>query len=445
MKITVFAEKACGRIDRYWTKCVGSCHAATALREDWRRQLRQCREEFGFEYVRFHGLLDDDMSVCLKNEKGELEYSFFNVDSIFDFLLEIGMKPFIELSFMPEVLASGRVTVFHYRGNITPPEDYADWADLDRGACPALGRPVRRGGSPPMVLRGLERAEPVDFFWSGTMEDYFKLYEYAARAVKKVDSRLKVGGPSTAIDAWIPEFKAYCEKNSVPLDFISTHHYPTDAAFGLGLDMEEQMARQVRGNLRARAKKARGESGSLPFYYTEWNCSPSPHDPYHDKPYNAAFIVKTVADNHGPRGLLFVLDILRYLRGGRLYVQAVPRRLRPAEHPRDTEALLSRVSDAVGLNGDRLEIDVVEASPTVECVASREGGRRNDPALQPSGADSPDPGGEGQPFDRRGHGHTAGDAHEHRRGARQPAEGLGGDGKPGLPRPLPHREIDGGI
>src|SRR5512147_2944988 len=103
----------------YWEHCVGSCHASMGLREDWRRQLKKCHEELGFQYVRFHGLLNDEMSVCVKRKSAdgqgeELHYSFFNIDSIFDFLLEIGMKPFIELGFMPEVLASGRQTCFYY-------------------------------------------------------------------------------------------------------------------------------------------------------------------------------------------------------------------------------------------------------------------------------------------------------------------------------------------
>ncbi len=246
MRIAVAADRPVGTVKQYWTKCVGSCHAATALREDWRRQLKRCREELGFEYVRFHGLLDDDMSVCLRGDRGALDYSFFNVDSIVDFLLEIGMKPFIELSFMPSALASGAKTVFHYRGNITPPKSYDEWGDLI-GAL--AGHLVRRYGVGEVRRWFFEVwNEPnLDIFWSGTQQEYFRLYQSAARAIKKVDGSLAVGGPATAIDAWIPELREFCEKQGVPLDFISTHHYPTDASYGLGLDMEDQMARSERG------------------------------------------------------------------------------------------------------------------------------------------------------------------------------------------------------
>src|ERR1700679_1148044 len=115
----------------FWEHTIGSGHAPLALRADWQQQMRRCRKELGFGHVRFHGILSDDMGtlVC---ENNQLLYSFFNADQIFDFLLSIGMRPFVELSFMPTALSSGGDTVFHYRGNITPPKDYDAWETLVR-------------------------------------------------------------------------------------------------------------------------------------------------------------------------------------------------------------------------------------------------------------------------------------------------------------------------
>lgn len=106
----------------YWNFCIGSCHAATALREDYRNQLKQVHNELGFRYVRFHGLFDDDMSVLRKSLLGDYVLSFTNIDNIFDFLLSIGMKPFIEVSFMPNCLKSDDEYLFHYKANVTPPQ-----------------------------------------------------------------------------------------------------------------------------------------------------------------------------------------------------------------------------------------------------------------------------------------------------------------------------------
>ena len=369
MKINVLTDRIRGTIDPYWIKCAGSGHAALALREDWRRQLKRCRDELGFEYVRFHGLLNDDMSVCIRDDNGTIVYSFFNVDSIFDFLLSIGMKPFIELSFMPAALASGTKTIFHYPSNITPPSSYEEWGTLIENLARHL---VDRYGIEEVRKWFFEVwNEPnLDIFWAGSMEEYFELYRHAAFAIKKVDEGLAVGGPSTAIDAWIPELREFCSANHVPLDFISTHHYPTDAAYGLGLDMETQMAQAGRGVLHKKTKKAVAAAGPLPLYYTEWNNSPSSRDSYHDTPYNAAFIVKTIIDNMGlVNGYSFwtftdifeeagLCSIPFHGGFGLLNLHGIPKPSYWAFQ------MLSQ------LKGKRLEIAVAQESPTINCIAS---------------------------------------------------------------------------
>ena len=285
----------------FWEECVGSCHAALALREDYRQQLKKCHEELGFKRVRFHGLLCDDMSVYTIQD-GKPYYSFYNVDSIFEFLLKIGMQPLIELSFMPKAMASGNHTVFHYPSNMTPPNSYEEWGTLIE----ALTRHL-------VVHFGLDEVRSWYFevwneanlndpvtpgFWTGTQQDYLILYEYAARAIKKVDAAIPVGGPATARNAWIPDLISYCQKRQVPLDFISTHQYPSDAALSFS-DMDEALAHIDRDTLLKMAQVARQESKGYPLYYTEWSSSPSSRDHFHDEAYAAAFISKTIMDMQG--------------------------------------------------------------------------------------------------------------------------------------------------
>ena len=282
-----------------WKKCVGSCHALTALREDWRRQMRVCRKELGFEYVRFHGLLNDDMSVCVGTKKGRGGEtplcSFFNIDSIFDFLVEIGVKPFVELSFMPGLLASGTKTCFHYKANVMPPRDDRLWGRLIEELARHL---VARYGLKAVSSWPFEVwNEPnLAYFWGGDQEAYFRLYRHAAMAIKRVSPRLRVGGPATARDGWIAEMISYCTRTKTPLDFVSTHHYPTDVALGNWPDIEVRMARAPRGVLGKLAEQTRAAVGQRPLYYTEWSNSPSSRDPYHDMPYAAAFAIKTIGD-----------------------------------------------------------------------------------------------------------------------------------------------------
>ena len=298
----------------YWETCVGSCHGPTALREDYRAQLRQCRNELGFRYVRFHGILDDSMSVCLRDHRsGILRYNFTLIDSIFDFLLSIGMKPFIELSFMPSALASTGKELFTYRGNISIPKDYAEWDALIEKLTEHL---VARYGLAEVRKWFFEVwNEPnLAFFYEGTQADYFELYDHTAAAIKRVDKGLKVGGPATAINAWIPEMIRHCEDNGVPLDFISTHHYPTDDPLwnsGMSIeaffetmlkddpDADKKAIAHRRGVLTIMLKNAKEEAGDYPLYYTEWNTSSNDMDLRHDVPYSAAFVAKTLIDNAG--------------------------------------------------------------------------------------------------------------------------------------------------
>jgi xylan 1,4-beta-xylosidase len=296
----------------YWEMCVGSCHAYTALREDYRKQLKIAHDELGFKYVRFHGIFDDDMCVCVekKTHRGQslgIVYNFVNIDNIFDFLISIGMKPFVELGFMPSCLASGDKTCFHYNANITPPKDYAQWRHFIEAFTKHI---LERYGAEEVRSWYFEVwNEPnLFFFFDGTQEDYFKLYEHTARAIKAVDENLRVGGPATSINAWIPEMINYCEQNKVPLDFISTHHYPSDDPLWKNSDMGlEEFFKKMghlkrtyeRGILKRMTLKARKEAGDYPLIYTEWNTSAALEEAQHDESYAAALVAKALSDNDG--------------------------------------------------------------------------------------------------------------------------------------------------
>lgn len=327
-------------LDKYWELCVGSCHASTALREDYRAMLTQCRRELGFRYVRFHGLFNDDMSVVLKSMfSNQCSYSFSNIDNIFDFLLSIDMKPFIELGFMPSALASGTTTIFHYKANTSPPKDYAQWCDLIEAFVTHLidryGRAeVRQWFFEVWNEPNLGGAGSPYGFWSGDQAEYFKLYRHTANTLKKCDQYLRVGGPATSNNAWIPEFIAFCKTENAPLDFISTHHYPTDVVLGYGVEdsanfvnplnlsdakqvenvlrlaeeggtafeefktqysvfQSELWAHVDRGVLTQMTKKAAAQAQGFPLYFTEWGSLAGLES---DSSFGASFIAKTVLD-----------------------------------------------------------------------------------------------------------------------------------------------------
>jgi len=297
-RLTFFCDLAEATIPlpHFWEHTIGSDHARIALRADWQRQLKRAHEELGFRHVRFHGLLSDDMRTVVR-EHNTLLYSFFNSDQVFDFLLSIGMRPFVELSFMPGALASGDKTVFSYEANITPPKDYKQWAKLiDR----LVSHWVERYGEKEVRewLFEVWNEPNLKMFWAGTQREYFRLYRYTAEAIKKISPSFKVGGPATAKSEWIEDFVGFCERNSMPADFISTHYYPNDG-FERDGDTELQLFKSQRGIMREVAQNTRYYAGNRPVYYTEWNSSSNPRDPLHDEPYAAAFVASTVMEANG--------------------------------------------------------------------------------------------------------------------------------------------------
>ena len=275
-----------------WQWCVGSGHATLALRADWQAQLMQAHRDLGFRHVRFHGILDDDMGTLICQDDKPL-YSFFNTDRIFDFLLGIGMKPVVELSFMPRMLSSGNDIVFHYQGNITAPKDPAQWAEL-----------IHRLVSHWVDRYGIEEVSSWPFecwnepnlkaFWRDSQQAYFDFYRVTAEAIKAVDQRLQIGGPVSSGNEWLDDFTAFCKKSGTPYDFISTHYYPTDPFGSVDTDSVSQLADAPPDVMRTRATEARTAAGKTPLYYTEWSISSNPRDPMHDGSFAAAFAARIV-------------------------------------------------------------------------------------------------------------------------------------------------------
>ncbi len=174
-----------GKMNRFYREVVGAGRAAEGLRADWQRDLAIVHRECGFKYIRFHGLLHDEMGVYNEDKRGNAVYNFQYIDALYDSILKGGMKPFVEFGFMPEKLASGSRSIFWWKGNVTPPKDYAKWENLIK----ALTRHwTERYGEKEVSSWYFEVwNEPnLEMFWSGTQNEYFKLYESTARAIKSV-------------------------------------------------------------------------------------------------------------------------------------------------------------------------------------------------------------------------------------------------------------------
>jgi xylan 1,4-beta-xylosidase len=273
--ITIDAHAATTPFPHFWEQMFGSGRAILTLREDYREDLRAVKKVADFRYVRFHAILHDEVGVYNEDEHGNPVYNFAYVDSIYDGLLKNGVRPVVEISFMPKKLAFNPDALhpFWYKQNVSPPKSMERWDDLIRHFAQHL---VDRYGIDEVSQWYFEVwNEPNIDFWNGIprQESYFELYDHTARTLKSVSPRLRVGGPATAAAQWIPEFLQHTSNNHVPIDFVSTHGYADDTVhnmFGTNEDiaMDDRVGRAI--------AKVRGEinhsaTPHLPLFWTEWN------------------------------------------------------------------------------------------------------------------------------------------------------------------------------
>lgn len=282
---------------------VGAGRANEGLRADWQAQLATVQKEIGFKYLRFHGLLCDDMGVYTEDSKGNPSYNFQYIDPLYDAMLALHIRPFVELSFMPAKLASGTTTVFWWKGNNTPPKDMQKW----NGLIKALIEHWRQRYGDAEIAQWYYEVwnEPdLSYFWSGTREQYFDLYRNTATSIKSVCPACRVGGPDSAGDAIEPEWLAYVAKEHVPADFESTHTYgvtqgavDADGHAGTILDITpDAIVKRVRNSRHLIDASA---TPKLELHYTEWSTAYTPTDPIHDQYISAPFILEKLRETSG--------------------------------------------------------------------------------------------------------------------------------------------------
>ena len=326
--------------EHFWS--VGTCagRANEGLRTSWVEQLQLVKEHCGFQYLRMHGLFDDDMFVYFEDRNGNPVYNWQYVDEVYDRMLQIGIRPFVELSFFPKGIAAddGKVQMW-YQNRITyDPKRLNKWKGLVHAFTQHV---VDRYGIDEVLKWYFEvwnepnlNLTPKAGFFEGTRSDYFQLYKASAEAVKAVDTRLKVGGPATSnfiadkrhdgdvLDnsksvfydqqhinkqqwkaVWMEEFLDFCAKEKLPVDFISCHAYPTDYALdpvsGKGKDAVRYVHSLHDDLLYLQKCLAKSKYPKAEIHITEWSTSPSSRDVMHDALPPAAYILKGNLDNIG--------------------------------------------------------------------------------------------------------------------------------------------------
>ena len=273
--VTIDARSATTSFPHFWEQMFGSGRAILTLRDAYRQDVRAVKKVADFRYVRFHAILHDEVGVYNEDEHGDPVYNFAYVDSIYDGLLKEGVRPVVEISFMPKKLAFNPDALhpFWYKPNVSPPKSMERWDGL-----------MQHFGQHRVDRYGIDEGsqwyfevwnEPNIDFWNGIprLESYLELYDHTARTLKAVNPRLRVGGPATAAAQWVPEFLQHAAENHVPVDFVSSHGYGDDTVenmFGTHevIRVDDRVGRAI---AKVRGEIDRSAMPKLPLFWTEWN------------------------------------------------------------------------------------------------------------------------------------------------------------------------------
>ena len=280
-------------------RVVGAGRAEEGLRADWQAQLATVQNEIGFNYLRMHGLLNDEMGVYTEDKQGNPQFNFQYIDSLYDALLKLHIRPFVELTFMPSKLASGPSTIFWWKGNTSPPKDSAKWAMLIRAL---IDHWKQRYGEAEITQWYYEVWNEPDIrgFWPYPLEDYFKLYKTTAEAIKQQCPTCRVGGPASAVPYKAEEeFEKWVAANHEPVDFIAVHAYgvkqgflDADGTSGTILDPDPDA---VSGRMQHSRELVKASAlPNLELHFTEWSSAYTPTDYMHDQYHQASYIVDKV-------------------------------------------------------------------------------------------------------------------------------------------------------
>jgi xylan 1,4-beta-xylosidase len=281
-------------LDPYFLNMTGQARASDFLRKGVQEHYRLVQKEIGFEYVRFFGVFNDEM--CIFTPDGRYDWTY--IDEVFDFLLEINLKPFVVFCFMPTVLASGNAAIYYYKGNITPPSDYQRWAGLVEAFTRHCVERWTLNKVKDWYFEVWNESELPDF-WTGTFDDYMKLYEASVRRVKSVSTELRVGGPSycgfhhSAAENRLKMFLDECAARNLPVDFVSAHPYPVICSGSGGVWHETLLGpNQTKEDLIWFKETVRHSAfPDAGLSINEWNSTCRDRDLAHDTAFMAVFLL----------------------------------------------------------------------------------------------------------------------------------------------------------
>jgi xylan 1,4-beta-xylosidase len=291
-----------GPVDRFFDLSVGSDYPGTLIRADSQAQLKLAVDELGFRYVRFHAIFHDVLGT-VRVEDGRTVYNWSKIDQLYDDLRARNIRPFVELGFTPKALATSQNSIFYWNGNTSHPNP-AGWHDLVGAFIRHIEERYGREEVRTWLFEVWNEPNLSGFWEGGDQEAYFELYDLTSKAIKSIDPALRVGGPSTAGAAWVPEFLAHVKQSGAAVDFVTTHTYGVQGGF---LDEEGKSDTKldpspdaIIGDVRhVREQISASPFPALPLYFTEWSTSYTPRDSVHDSYISAPYILTKLKASQG--------------------------------------------------------------------------------------------------------------------------------------------------
>jgi xylan 1,4-beta-xylosidase len=301
-QIEIDVAQAGRPFDRFFDLSVGSDFPGTLIREDSQLQLKKAVDELGFRYIRFHAIFHDVLGT-VRVENGKTIYDWTKIDQLYDDLLARRIKPFVELGFTPNAIKTSDNKIFYWQGNTSHPLLPA-WRDL----VDAFIRHLEQRYGQEEVRSWFFEVwnEPnLSGFWEGAdQKAYFELYDLTANTIKAIDPNLRVGGPSTAGAAWVPELLDHVTQSGAAVDFVTTHSYGVDGGF-----LDENGKEDIKlspspdaivGDVRKVRQQIKDSTfPDLPLYFTEWSTSYNPRDLVHDSYISAPYILSKLKAAEG--------------------------------------------------------------------------------------------------------------------------------------------------
>lgn len=309
--VTCDASKVISQLQHTWKNLMNVGSAADLLTESVRDEIRRMQKEVGFRYIRLTGVFSDELRFYSETKEGKAVYSFAYLDEIFDFLKSVGLKPLIQLSFMPRQMAKDSSRYFlNYL--VSEPKELKLWEDavavFTRHLISRYGLNEVRS----WLFCPWHQPDTIQMYGFRDTDIFFAFYKASYDSVKKCDGAISFGLPPTFYilqkdyTNWYLSFLDKCSEQNCNPDFMCFDYYDTvqSTVQGSGHDMfgfvGSMSLRDAPDGLSEFVMQVRRENRSrknIPIYLAEWNTSPSQQDLLNDTCFKSCYLAKNLLEN----------------------------------------------------------------------------------------------------------------------------------------------------